>query len=270
MEMSQVERVIEEGRAAFPGLSIADDRIRPLVKRRLELADQLDVVAADEVYLACACALREPAAITAFERRYFGVIAPALSRMSLARDQITEVEQTLRVRLFVAEGNELPRVVTYAGDGQLGGLVRVAAVRAGLNVLRDSGKLETGDDGLEDLPQSADTPELSQLKAQHRAAFKAAFEDAIGSLEPRDRSLLQLSIVKGRGIDQIAAIYAVHRATAARWLTGARENLTRAVHQRLGERLAVPIHELGDLLPLVESKLELSLERLLRSRVTPD
>nr|MBA2543146.1 transcriptional regulator [Deltaproteobacteria bacterium] len=158
-------------------------------------------------------------------------------------------------------------VVSYAGDGQLGGLVRVAAVRAGLNVLRDAGKLDH--DAVEDLPLlSADTPELSQLKAQHRAAFKAAFEDAIGGLESRDRSLLQLSIVKGHGIDRIAAIYAVHRATAARWLATARENLTRAVHQRLGKRLDVPAGELGELLSLVESKLELSLERLLRSRAT--
>jgi RNA polymerase sigma-70 factor (ECF subfamily) len=268
MEPAEIERVIEAGRKGFPDLAIDDDQIRPLVKQRLAQSDG-ESLAADEVYLACACALRDPAAITTFERRYFQVIAPALARMSLTRDQIKEVEQTLRVRLFVAETGELPRVVSYAGDGQLGGLVRVAAVRAGLNLLRDAGKLEHSDDGFEELPQSADTPELSQQKAQHRAAFKAAFEDAIGALEPRDRSLLQLSIVKGHGIDRIAAVYAVHRATAARWLASARENLTKIVHQRLGERLEVPVDELGDLLPLVESRLELSLERLLRSRVSP-
>lgn len=264
---AEIERVIAVGRTAFPDLAISDERIRPLVKQRLSLGEPGESVAGDEVYLACACALREPAAITAFEARYFGVIGPALARMSLSRDQIDEVEQVLRVRLFVGDGTDPPRVVSYAGDGQLGGLVRVAAVRAGLNVLRDAGKLERGDDGFEDLPQAADTPEQSQLKAQQRVAFKAAFEDAIGALEPRDRSLLQLSLVKGHGIDRIAAIYAVHRATAARWLASARENLTTIVHKRLGERLDVSVDQLADLLPLVESQLELSLERLLRSRV---
>jgi RNA polymerase sigma-70 factor (ECF subfamily) len=266
MGTADIDHLLEQGRAAFPELAITDERLLPLVKQRLAEAEH--PLAPDEIYLACACALRDPAAITAFEKRYFGVIAPVLSRMSLSRDQIAEVEQLLRVRLFVAEAGELPRVVSYAGDGQLGGLVRVAALRAGLNLLRDAGKLERDDAGFEDLPITADTPELSQLKAQHRAAFKAAFEDAIETLESRDRSLLQLSIVKGHGIDRIAAIYAIHRATAARWLQAARDNLTKQVHKLLAARLNTPVDELGDLLPLVESRLELSLERLLRSRVS--
>ncbi len=265
---AQIDRVIEQGRAQFPGLVVAEDRLRPLVNQRLDQADQPDALAADEIYLACACALRDPAAIATFEKRYFGVIAPVLSRMSLTRDQIAEVEQQLRIRLLVAEGDQPPRIVGYAGDGQLGGLVRVAALRCGLNVLRDAGKLEHDEAGLGSLPISADSPELAQLKAQHRAAFKAAFEDAIGVLESRDRSVLQLSIVKGASIDRIAAIYAIHRATAARWLQTARGNLTKIVHRRLGERLNLPADELGDLLPLVESRLELSLDRLLRSRVS--
>ena len=260
-----VERVLEAGRQAFPELAIAAERIRPLVRQRLDGEDAPASLVPDEVYLACACALPDSRAIAAFERRYFGVIEPALWRMSLGSDQIREIEQLLRVRLFVAEGGELPRVVTNAGTGQLAALVRVAAVRAGLNILRDTGKLERDDDGLEDLPLAADDPELARLKAQHRAAFKAAFEEAIASLEPRDRSLLKLSIVQGHGIDRVATIYGIHRATAARWIASARGNLTRGVHRALGQRLGLRATELDDLLPLVESKLELSLERLLRS-----
>lgn len=265
---AEVDRLIERGRLALPDLALAVDRLRPLVARRLAHEDALASLAADEIYLACACAIPDSAAIVAFERRYFGVIPPALARMSLGRDQIAEVEQILRLRLFVAEPDDLPRVVTYAGNGQLGGLVRVAAVRAALNLLRDAGRLELDSDGIEDLPLAADDPELARLKAQHRVAFKAAFEDAIAALEPRDRSLLNLSIVKGHGIDRVAAIYGIHRATAARWLATARAHLTRAIHRLLGERLGLSAAELDDLLPLVESRLELSLERLLRSRTT--
>lgn len=268
METAPIDRVLEQGRTAFGELAIDDDRLRPLIGRRIADSDRPDALVADEVYLACACALGDARAISVFEQRYFGVIAPVLARLSLSRDQIAEVEQQLRVKLFVAADGELPRVVGYAGDGQLGGLVRVAALRAGLNLLRDAGKLERDEAGFEDLPVPSDSPERSQDKSEHRAAFKAAFEDAIRALEPRERSLLQLSIVKGHGIDRIAAIYAVHRATAARWLAAARANLTALVHRRLGERLAVPADELGELLPLVESRLELSLERLLRTHAT--
>jgi RNA polymerase sigma-70 factor (ECF subfamily) len=263
-----VDAILDQGRAAHPDIA-ASERLASVVRQRLEATDEREALDADELYLAAACALGDAAAISAFERRYFGVIPAALSRLALGRDEIAEVEQILRVRLFVVDPDEgtLPRVVSYAGHGKLGGLVRVAAVRAGLNLLRDRGRLDPStDDDLEDVPIASDNPELARLKAQHRAAFKAAFEEAISSLEPRERSLLELSAIKRLGIDKIAAIYNVHRATAARWVTTARDNLSRAVHRVLGQRLGLRASELDHLLPLVESQLELSLDRLLRSR----
>lgn len=262
-----VDGILEQGRALHPGITAAPDALARLVRERLDGEEHAGQLVADEIYLAAACALGDNAAITTFERRYFGVIPAALSRLSLGRDEIAEIEQILRVRLFVGEAGELPRVVAYAGQGQLGGLLRVAAIRAGLNLLRDRGRLahDSADD-LEEVPVAADDPELARLKAQHRTAFKAAFEEAVGTLPPRERSLLDLSLVKGLGIDKIGAIYGVHRATAARWIASARGNLARAVHRILGARLGARDVDLDNLLPLVESQLELSLERLLRSR----
>src|SRR5688572_17925444 len=161
---ADLERIIATGRAAFPEIRVAADRVLPLIRQRVDGEDP-NALAADEVFLACACATADGDAIAAFERRYFGVIAPALSRMSLARDEIRDVEQTLRVRLFVAEGDNVPRVVAYAGQGQLGALVRVAAVRAALNLLRDAGRIERNADGLEEVPVSSDDPEFARQKA---------------------------------------------------------------------------------------------------------
>ena len=264
--MSALDRVMEIGRAAYPAIAIAPERIASLIHERLRGEEAPDALAADEIYLAAACAGGDATALAAFERRYFASIPPALAPMSLGRDAIAEVEQILRIRLFVAEGDALPRVLEYAGQGQLGSLVRVAAVRAGLNLLRGSGRLERDDDGFEQLPIAADDPELAQLKAQHRGAFKAAFETAIATLDPRDRTLLRLRFVDGVAMDGVARIYAVHRATAARWLARARDELARAVQRALAARLGLEARsELDQLLPLVESQLELSLERLLRS-----
>lgn len=267
-----VDRILEAGRAAFPAIGAPGPEVARLLTVRLDGEERPEALAADELYLAAACALGDRAALGEFEQRYFGVIPAALSRLSLSRDEIDEVTQQLRIRLFVAEPGEPARVLAYAGQGQLGGLVRVASVRAGLNLLRDRGRLassggsDEGDD-LEDIPIRADNPELAKLKAQHRRAFKAAFEQAIASLEPRERSLLGLAIVKGLGIDRIGAIYGVHRATAARWVTSARANLTKSLHKILATQLGVAPSGVDDLLPLVESQLELSLERLLKSRV---
>jgi RNA polymerase sigma-70 factor (ECF subfamily) len=263
--MSTVERILEAGRTAFPEIAIAPDVLAPLIEQRLE--DEDAELVADEVYLACACALADRAALATFERRYFSAIPAALSRLALERDDVTDIEQQLRIRLFVTEDDGVARVVAYAGLGQLGGLVRVAAVRAGLNVLRARGRIADGSgDGLEDFPSAGDDPALARLKAQHRSEFKAAFEESIAALDPRERTILQLAIVKGVGIDKLGAIYGVHRATAARWIASARDRLARGVHRALGARLGVAKTELADLLPLVESQLELSLERLLRSR----
>lgn len=263
-----VERIVRAGRAAMPDLALDDAAVARHLARRLDGEDAAEALDAAELYLACACATGNAGALAEFERRYFATLPAALSRLALARDEIDEVMQGLRVRLFVAEDGA-PRVVGYAGHGQLGGLVRVAAIRAGLNLLRQRGKLEHDADGFEELPVAADDPELARLKAQHRGAFKAAFEDAVRGLEPRERSLLGLAIVKGLGIDKVATIYGVHRATAARWISQARASLTRAVQVGLGERLGVRVDDVAGLLPLVESQLELSLERLLRTHADP-
>ncbi len=264
--MTSIERIVAAGRIAFPDIAVSVEAIAPLIRHRLEGEESPELLAADEIYLACACAIPDGSAIMAFERRYFSVIPAALSRLALARDEISEIEQQLRIRLFVADGSDAPRVVTYAGQGQLGGLVRVAAIRLGLSLLRHRGKLEVDSDGFEQLPIADDDPALACLKALHRTAFRSAFEEAISELLPRERSLLNLALVKNLSIDRIGAIYGVHRATAARWVAAARSSLADGVHRTLGIKLGVSPAELGDLLPLVESQLELSLERLLHSR----
>jgi RNA polymerase sigma-70 factor (ECF subfamily) len=261
---SEVERILRAGRAAAPAIAAGDAMVASRIARRLEGEEDAAGLDAVEVFLACACAAGDAAAMAELERRFFAAVPAALARLGLGRDEVAEVQQVLRVKLFVADGGA-PRIEAYAGHGQLGGLVRVAAIRAGLDLLRQRGRIDQDADGFDDLPVAADDPELARLKAQHRAAFKAAFEDAVRGLAARERSLLGLAIVKGLGIDKVAAIYGVHRATAARWITQARANLTHAVQERLGARLGVDPAEAAGLLPLVESQLELSLERLLRT-----
>jgi RNA polymerase sigma-70 factor (ECF subfamily) len=65
-------------------------------------------------------------------------------------------------------------------------------------------------------------------------------------------------------ISDIGAIYQVHRATAARWLSKARATLIDLTKEQLAILLSVEPGETDSILRLVQSQLDVSLERRLR------
>ncbi|MDQ3339529.1 MAG: transcriptional regulator [Myxococcota bacterium] len=218
----------------------------------------------DELALAKAVAAGDAAAIRDLEARYFAPVRPALRAMALADADIADVEQAVRLRLLVSDGGEPARIVDYAGHGTLGGLVRVALTREALSLIRRRKTASSSsDDWLAELASPDDDPQLAQLKARHRAAFKEAFEEAVRRLEPRDRSVLRLHLMRRQSIDQVGAVYGVHRATAARWIDGAKRSLRTLTNKLLAERFELRGPELERVVELIESRIELSFDRLL-------
>src|SRR5262249_564583 len=138
--------------------------------------------------------------------------------------------------LFVGE-DAGPRLGLYAGRGPLRAWVGVAAARTALMLRRSQQRTREvsadEDDWAGALATiSTNNPELELLKRQYAAAFGVALRDAVGGLEPRQRTVLRMSFVDGLSIDEIGAVYAVHRATAARWIQRACDTLfekTRAL-----------------------------------------
>jgi RNA polymerase sigma-70 factor (ECF subfamily) len=106
-------------------------------------------------------------------------------------------------------------------------------------------------------------PGLAHLKESCRVELKRAFETALGALPRRERLLLRQHHLDRLTIDELAALYQVHRATAARWVARAREELSDAILGELGRRMQVPASEVQSLLRLVRSQLDISLDRLL-------
>jgi RNA polymerase sigma-70 factor, ECF subfamily len=253
------EDAFRRAAAAWPGVEVDQDELER------EIAARGGDASADEIYVALACARGDRRAIEAFERRYFAPIAAALARLSLGADDVAEVEQLLRRRLFVGVGGAPPKILAYAGMGRLEGLIRVAAVRAGLSIVREQRRDVADGDWLEGVQASTDDPRLAHLKSRHREEFKRAFEEAIAELDDRDRSVLKLHVLERLAIDDIGAVYAVHRATAARWVAGARERLGKSVRRRLIARWELGGAELAGVASLIESQLTLSLDRLLAS-----
>lgn len=260
---------VERGRAAWPDIAVTDGELAGVAAIRLaEAATRatdlgLDRLDAAELYLAAGCARGDATALDRFRARYFDVVGAALRRMGLDDAERDDVWQTLCERLLVATEGEPARIVRYAGTGELSGLLRVAATRVALNWLERENRRRPDPDWLDALPDTHSDPELHLLRDQHRTELKEELTGALGALSARDRAVLRLHLLERVSIDVIAGIYSVHRATAARWIAGAKEGLATLVRDRLVARWRVTDSSLPVLRSLIDSRLDLSLERLL-------
>jgi RNA polymerase sigma-70 factor (ECF subfamily) len=139
------------------------------------------------------------------------------------------------------------------------------AVREAIDLVRRSWREVAVD---EDLPlHTFVTPgdaNLEHTKRYYCEEFKQAFSAALRGLSARDQTLLRQHVIDGLSIDQLGALYHMHRATAARSLQRARHALLDATRAHLASRLAVGPRELDSILRLVRSRLEVTLRGLVR------
>jgi RNA polymerase sigma-70 factor (ECF subfamily) len=263
--------LVAEGRAAWPDLPLPAAELVAFVARQVtpDLAEAaLDGLRPADLYLACACARGLPAAIAAFDRDYIREVDIALARMRIGPPRLSDVKQLVRQRLFVGGGTagaptSAGKISEYGGRGDLRRWVRSVAVRTCLNDLR-KGKREVLVDDDHLIAQHAvasDDPEVEYMKRTYAGEFKAAFAEALGGLGPRDQTLLRYHHVDGLNIDEIGAIYRVHRVTAFRWIEKAKEHLVKATLDALKARLKLPSGELDSVLRMIRSQIHLSLVR---------
>jgi RNA polymerase sigma-70 factor (ECF subfamily) len=263
--------LVAEGRAAWPDFAIDARQLVEFVARQLtpELAEAaLDGLRPADLYLACACARGLPGAIAAFDRDYMREVDIALARMRVGDSRLKDVKQLVRQRLFVGGGTagaptSPGKISEYGGRGDLRRWVRSVAVRTCLNELR-KGKREVLVDDDHLIAQhaiSADDPEVEYMKRTYASEFKAAFADALGQLGPREQTLLRYHHVDGLNIDEIGAIYRVHRVTAFRWIEKAKDQLVKSTLETLRARLKLPASELESVLRMIRSQIHLSLVR---------
>jgi RNA polymerase sigma-70 factor, ECF subfamily len=200
-------------------------------------------------------------ALARYEREIAPVIAAQLGSRGHSADDIDELQQVLRERMFVGTGTAAPAIGSYAGRGPLKAWVLVTAIREAVKRRqRAAREPAVEDDALIALAEkAASEPPASVERARYREAFRAAFRTALAALSPRDRTLLRHSAIDGLTIDQIGALHGVHRATAARWLDRARDAVARGVRRDLMTQLATDRWETDELLAWVYSCVELSL-----------
>jgi RNA polymerase sigma-70 factor (ECF subfamily) len=265
--------IVARAAAAWPSVRVDSERFVRAIAERVP-ADRpfVDAVAAlqtDDLYLVCGCAAGEPGALAGFEALYGAVIERAVAAIGVSDHDRADLGQIVRERLLVSAPGESPRIATFMASGSLAAWVRVVSIRETFRLLPRVGaarrEAPTRDEELADLTAPDDDPEIGYLKRQYRHEFKQAFQAAVAALDARARLLLRQHTLDGLSIDQLAALHGVHRATAARQVQAARNAVLSGTRRELRRRLQLSPDELASMMRLIQSKLDVSLSRVLRT-----
>jgi RNA polymerase sigma-70 factor (ECF subfamily) len=253
--------------AAYPDLTVDAATFAAELGRRLGAAaspDQLARVRADHVHLAIACAAGDPLAIRRFEAEFLDEIDATAGRLRARPDQLDDVRGQVRRILFVSEPDRPAALGAYSGRGDLRSYLRVIATRELVRVI-NKGRREVGitDEAFLDMLSPASDPGLGYLRERYRGDVDAAMRAALIRLADQPRALLRYSLIEGWSVDRIGALYGIHRATAARRVAAAREELGAAIRTELAARLAISVDEVDSIVRLVQSRIDVSIERLL-------
>jgi RNA polymerase sigma-70 factor (ECF subfamily) len=268
-----VAPILASAHAAWPNVAHDDDRFlahlaSKLSSDRADLSDRADALRAlhtDDLYLASACADGIARAHDVFDRAVLPSIDRPVARLHGGDAITSEVRQLVRELVLLPRASAPPRIAEFSGRSKLSSWLRVIAVREAVRLLnKNRRELPTEEDAIAAALDPDAGPELRYFKQLYGAEFRAALREAIERLSDREKILLRQNVLDGASIDRLAALYGVHRATAARWLTAAREALLHRTRETLRGRLQVTPSELDSILRLIQSQLDVSLRRLLK------
>src|SRR5262249_24103357 len=109
--------VVSRARAASSGVSLDDAvfvrHVARLVEASADPTQALPSLHAGDLYLACACAHGDPAAIAHFDRQFLSDVREALARMDKSAAFIKDVAQIVRQKLLVSDGAAAPKIADY-------------------------------------------------------------------------------------------------------------------------------------------------------------
>lgn len=186
---------------------------------------------ATEIYLCCACANGDPAALAVLWREAEGVARTAIARIQCQPEFVQDTLQEFWKKLLLGPD---PRIRAYSGAGPLHAWLQLCATRLAIDRQRSSRALVERELDLDDcLMDDVLGPESSLTRVRYFKPFRAALRRAISKLSRKDRNLLRMHAVERCSIDQIGRAYDVHRATAARWLDRARKQVFESVRSEL-------------------------------------
>ena len=253
--------------ARWPAFAIDPARFANELVRRLgaELTPELlAAIRVDDVYLAIACCDGIRAAVEHLDAACSHEVEIAAKKLRATNDQADEMRGRLRQLLFTAEPERAAALATFAGRGDLRGYVRVIATRELIRMINRGRKEVALDEEvmLDGLGITSD-PEISTMRRRYGADVDAALRAALAAIDDRSRALLRYAMIDGWSTTRIGTAYGVHRGTVARWLADIRASLGERIRAELATRLALPADEVTSVVRMVQSRIEISFERLL-------
>jgi RNA polymerase sigma-70 factor (ECF subfamily) len=256
---------------AWPKVNIP---LEPFVQRFLSLIDRnasplegLKTVVVEDLFLAYACAQRAPAALDAFAKECDTELKAVASRLKISYRDLDDVRQRLWDKLLLDTPERTKKILEYRGKGRLRHWFRVVAARAILDDLRKARRSGNHPFNLGDHPfwQAAPDvdPELDNIRRQYKDAFRTAFENAVCALEPEERNILRCHYLMGMSTEQLAQAFGVHKATAARRISRARDRLLELTRDGLKAQLGMNSGELDSVMRLFDGEMSITLSKLL-------
>lgn len=255
------------GAAAWPGVTVEAEPFAAYLTERAAGRAEGDPVAGlaalpvADLYLAHAVLTRRPGAVERFAAEVLPAVDAPLTHLGADPARRDELRQVV-LEAVVVGGARGPALAGYAGRSDLRGWLRSVAVRIALKAWSRERPAEPIEDWEELAEQLAD-PALAVLRDRYQDDVAVAFRDAVAALTPRQRTLLRLHHLDGLTVDELARVYAVHRATAARWVAAARDALFEETRVRLHARVGLEDSTFVSVVRLVQSQLVASLRRLL-------
>lgn len=257
-----IEALLAAGRAAWPKVGVAPDRFLAHVARHVRTTDALASVHAGDLYLACAAAEGDRAALTYLEEHFLARVPDYVVRLRIDRDAVDEVQQKLRENLVLGGQGKAPKIAEYSGKGALGGWIRVAAVRTALNHLR-AGAAGGRAVALREEMSLADDPELAYVKEQAHELFASAFRRVLAGLDANERTILRLHYIDGLTMDQLSRLYKTPRSTIARRVAEARDQILVATEAFLRDEGRLSASAVASVIRRARSQLDVTISRLL-------
>lgn len=211
----------------------------------------------EDLALAWACARGDRVALAAFEETWIPRVVRALRKAGTDATQTDDVLGWMRFELFARDGT--PLIQTYSGKSDLGGWLRAIAIHEAIRRMKRQ-RRDVTPEAAADIP--VPDVELSAMRGAYGPAFTKAIAEAFAALPVETRNLLRQYFLDGLSIDALGRMYAVHRATAARRVTAARDALSDGVRARLKAELKMRDSSIDRLITV--DNLQISLSKILR------
>jgi RNA polymerase sigma-70 factor, ECF subfamily len=226
-----------------------------MIQRHFESVEPtaLDGPHRHDMLWAWACLACDPEALAQLESGPITSARNHLRTMGLPPSVAEDAAQRALARLVT----DRAALASYRGRGPLHFFVRTVVVRF---ALEEHSKARPNVELTDMFATPSPDPELEYMRRLYAEHLATAFKAGWDRLGAHERFILALQLHEGMTIEDLAQVYSVHRATAARRAASARSSLLAHIRACLRERLAVSDETLDSILRVITTSVHLPLE----------